>query len=318
MRYILLIVGVIIFSNCDSKRVTTTNEHFNFIITPDLSNRIEEIYKKPILDQDLIVGLYEKYHSNFYNIKNRVIGQKDVIQFRFTNSKIIGDFNIEKSKLKMDLSTYNPKQRIEYLVKGGNKKLIGYVSRETNRIYDLAKNSKTGADIYNFLKKEVTETNIKSIKESKRVNGKKIVEKYRNILILITDGYIEAGLYGEENCLGKKCYYLSKSKVDEFREVFKKDGSSDLREFFQRSGYGIIPIDNPALKNVEVFVSEIYDRTLNRKTGSQTVTPNDFEIIKLFWADWLEKSGIKHYKLLDTSDSQEEFLSELKSFILEE
>jgi len=317
MRYLLSILIFLLLVGCQPEQKTIINEQFNFIITPDLSNRIEDLYPKPISDVDLISGFYKNYYPEFYNINNRVIGQKDVIQFQFTNPKIIGDFGIKSTDLKMDLSKFNLKDRIEFLTKGGNLELLNTIDSEINRIYDLARSNTTGGDVYNYLKKEISPLNIRTKTESKKINGKQVVEIHRNIIILLTDGYVEAGLYGDKNCKGKKCYFLDKSKVDEFRNEFLKSGNSNLKDFFKQSGYGLIPVQNKALNHVEIFVSEIYDRSLNRKTGSQTITPNDFEIIKLFWSDWLEKSGVKKYKLIDTSNSEEEFLKELKGFIAE-
>ncbi|MDG4716535.1 hypothetical protein [Winogradskyella marincola] len=315
MKQYFLILISLLFINCSSEKKTIVNEHLNIIITPDLSNRIEDLYTKPILDTELITNIYKSYYPNLYKINNRVLGQKDVIQFRFTNPDIISKFHISIEKLKMDLSKMSPNTRINYLTKGGINQKVDTITKEVEDIYLKAKQHTTGGDIYNFLKKEISSAIIKKNTTIITTNGNKVKNLQRNIVVLLTDGYIEAGLYGKENCHSKKCYYLSKSKIDEFRSAFLKSGNPDLKSFFESSGYGIIPINNINLKNIELFVSEIYDRSLNRKTGSQTITPNDFEIIKLFWADWLEKSGIKHYKLLGTSNSKEEFMYELKTFI---
>jgi hypothetical protein len=40
----------------------------------------------------------------------------------------------------------------------------------------------------------------------------------------------------------------------------------------------------------------MYDRSLSQG-GNATVHPTDTEILKLFWSDWLEKSGVKRYEL---------------------
>ncbi|WP_179352193.1 hypothetical protein [Winogradskyella vidalii] len=315
MKNIVIILVALSFIHCGGKKKTTINEHINLIITPDLSNRIEDLYAKPVSDVALISNIYTNYYPGIYNINNRVIGQEDIIQFRFTNPSIINDFDINTENLRMDLSQMNASERISFLANGGNKHMLKTLNTEVKSLYTKAKNNTTGGDIYNYLKKEITTTSIKKTKAPEIIDNNEVITIQRNIIILLTDGYIEAGLYGNKNCRDKKCYYLSKTKVDEFRKAFKASGNTNLKDFFKTSGYGIIPIDNENLKNTEILVSELYDRSLNRTTGSQTVSPNDFEILTLFWEDWLKQSGVKHYKILDTANSKEEFLEELKMFI---
>ncbi len=50
---------------------------------------------------------------------------------------------------------------------------------------------------------------------------------------------------------------------------------------------------------------ELYDRSLSGG-GNATVHPTDKEIIHLFWSDWLEKSGVKKFKLVDVASSESE------------
>ena len=317
MRNLTIILALLLLVSCNSEKKTMINEHINLIITPDLSNRIEDLYSKPVTDIDLITSIYTNYYPDIYKIKNRVIGQEDVVQFRFTNPNIINNFNINTRHLKMDLSTMNPSERITFLANGGNKTMLDSLKSEVNHLYKKAKHNTTGGDIYNYLKKEITSTVIKKAKDTLIIDGTEVINLQRNIIVLFTDGYVEAGLYGKSNCSDKKCFYLSKSKVDQFRKDYLVSGDSDLEDFFKKSGYGIIPIKNNNLKNTEFFISEFYDRSLNKQTGSQTISPNDFEIMQLFWSDWLEQSGVKHFKILDTANSKEEFLEELKQFISE-
>jgi hypothetical protein len=317
MKKVIIILNILVFAACVSENKTIVNEQLNLIITPDLSNRIEDVYSKPVSDISLIKSIYNSYYPDLYRIKGRVIGQKDVIQVRFTNPTIINEFEIDLDNLKIDLRNMKPIERIDFLTKGKYRDMLKNINIEVNALYEKAKRNITGGDIFNYLKKELTSSLIKKPEVSKQVNGNTIINKQRNIIVLLTDGYIEAGLYGENNCVNKRCLYLSKLKVDQFRKEFLASGNSDLKDFFTKSGYGIVPIKNKNLESTEVFVAEMYDRSLHKKTGSQTVSPNDFEILTVFWSDWLEKSGVKHYKLLDTSNSKEEFLLELSEFIKE-
>jgi hypothetical protein len=67
----------------------------------------------------------------------------------------------------------------------------------------------------------------------------------------------------------------------------------------------IRPVHNEALKNLEVLVMELYDRSLS-KTGSATIQPTDMEIMKLFWTDWLRASKVKRFELHTIANSKAE------------
>jgi hypothetical protein len=317
IKFISFLVVFLLLISCAAEKVTVVNEHINLVITPDLSNRIEEKYSKPVSDIDLINSIYSNYYPDIYKIKNRVMGQKDRIQFRFTNPSIINEFKINLENLSMDLRGMTPKERINYLANGGNKNELSTLDSEIKNIYQNALSHTTGGDVYNYFKKEISSSVLEFTEKPKQIDEITLINKHRNIIVLLTDGYIEAGLYGKENCIGEKCYYLSKTRVDKFRKAFLASGNNNLKDFFMKSGYGIVPLENKNLEHIEVFVAEMYDRSLNKKTGSQTVSPNDSEIMTIFWSDWLVKSGVKHFKLLSIINSKEEFLTELKKFISE-
>jgi len=311
----IVIVSFLCLAACSKeKKLVQVKEHINLIITPDLSNRIESLYPKPVSDISLISSIYSSYYPKIYKIKNRVIGQKDRIHFKFTNPSIINEFKINMDTLMVDLSNMNLSNRIGFLTKGNFETQKQTIDTEVNKLYENALKNTTGGDVYNYFK---TQINSNTIKKYTKSSSKKITNIQRNIIVLFTDGYLEAGLYGNKNCSDKKCLFLSKSKVDQFRRDFIKSGNSNLSDFFYESGYGIIPVQNENLKDTEILVTEMYDRSLRKETGSQTVSPNDLEILKLFWSDWLKKSGVKHYKLLGVSNSKEEFIAELLSFIEE-
>jgi len=338
MKYIInLLIIVSFLSSCNSEsgeakneqgdNIASTemqsqvqeNEHLNIIITPDLSNRIEsKLYPKPVEDTTLINSIYSNYYPDLYRINNRAIGQKDKIQVVLTNPTIIRSFNIDLNKLTIDISELSLNDRIQYLTRGAFKSDVVKASEEIKRIYENAYVSTTGGDVYNYLGEQLTTTVVKRNPEPVTVDRTVVRNIYRNIVILFTDGYIEAGLYGNSNCSNNKCYYLSKHQIDKFRRDFIKSGSNNLESFFKESGYGIIPVENKVLDNVEIIVAEMYDRSLNKTTGSQTVSPNDFEIMKLFWSDWLTKSGVKHFKLLPVSTTKEAFIANVKEFIKEQ
>ena len=96
--------------------------------------------------------------------------------------------------------------------------------------------------------------------------------------------------------------------------IFGMDRKKQQMSFFKKEGYGIVPIENNALKEFEILVLEVNDRSLD-KSGNTTVKPTDFEVIKLFWEDWFLQSGIENYNIVPISTSREVVEQEILSFI---
>lgn len=302
-----------------SNKKKIVKENLNIIITPDLSSRVlSKVWPKPVHDVAMIRSVFNSYYPDLYGYDNRVNGQKDFLNLTFTNKKILTDYHFtEATKIdvykkeannRLYLKTFDettPEFELE------REKIINNLSE----VYQKAEIEPAGADIFSFLKTGITGV-IKQDVLGQKVQNYVIDTKYRNIVVLFTDGYVEAGLYGKENCIENKCYYLSYQNIHKFRKDFKKNAKGkDLKTFFDQNGYGIVPVENEQLKNVELYVCELYDRSLNKKTGSQTVIPNDMDIIKLFWTDWLTKSGVKKFQLKETAGTVEEFQTGLMSFI---
>lgn len=148
------------------------------------------------------------------------------------------------------------------------------------------------------------------------VNGKTVLRIYRNIIVLITDGYIETGL---QNCHGnnsasKKSYCLGQNEITDFRTAFNNSQSNDLREFLIQKGYGLHPIQNDVISNFEILAIEIYDRSMDMG-GSATVRPTDYQILSVFWEDWMKNSRVKKFIMYETANSVAEFERAFLSFL---
>ena len=174
-----------------------------------------------------------------------------------------------------------------------------------------------GADIPSFLE-NLNRSQIKSkgsLKNKKTQDGKILVQEYSNVIILITDGYIEADKYSR-NYSSQKIYpNLSEKRIESFRNDFnKKKNGRPLEQFFTEEGYGINPVQNELLKEVEILVLEIDDRSLN-ESGNSTKEISDYKIIKLFWEDWLTKSGVKRFELFTKASTKSEVQDHINKFL---
>ena len=72
-----------IFERGKSKSSNRITKHFNMLIVPDLSNRIEK--EKPVSDLDIIYEILDNISSVYIKTQNRSVGQHDRFQIGFTN-----------------------------------------------------------------------------------------------------------------------------------------------------------------------------------------------------------------------------------------
>ncbi|MEQ9303970.1 MAG: hypothetical protein RJQ14_08645 [Marinoscillum sp.] len=323
----LFIIITILLNACGSgketiiespKSDTTDIVHFNFIIGPDLSNRVDQsIYPKPVNDLDITKQLLSKLESILKYRRSE--GQRDVYNLSFINKGLINMYDVDMSKLTLNFGTFeNQKNRIDYIKDRSPAKLS--VDKKTfleeyQRIIQASIDQTHGADLWSYFNTGLNSLVVRKDEEIISYNGKYYRHKFRNILILLTDGYLEAELYGDEGCVSKKlCYYLSGQRVKSFRQAFKNSQTGDVKEFFDDEGYGIVPVNNPNLKDLEVLVMEMYDRSLS-SSGSARVHPTDEEVLKVFWSDWLDKSGVKRFELHKTVTTIEEAKTVIFDFV---
>lgn len=325
-KFLIFLIGILFF-NCSSdkgseqlKTTTYEIEHFNFIIAPDLSNRTNnDIRSKPIKDEIIISKILDNIYPKILGHK-RSENQKDIFRFSFINQGLINQYQINTSSLEIDFSKFTSQlDRINYIKDRSNNKLskdIKNFKSEFDKIYLEAKKNNFGADIWSYLN-YLDNSLINLTLDQTRTYDSTLIftNRYRNILILLTDGYIEAGLYGEEGCLTtNQCYYLSSKRIQSFRNDYLKSGYSDLKKFFIEKKYGIIPVNNSILNNLEILVLEINDRSLDI-AGNARIFPTDYDIIELFWSDWLTKSGVKNFKIKKIFSSETDAEKEIFSFV---
>lgn len=140
------------------------------------------------------------------------------------------------------------------------------------RIYDRSLESKRwiGADIWRFFKKDV--------KEHCMLDG------YRNIVVLLTDGYI----YHERSKLkdGNRYSYL-------LGPLFQEQGlrrTSQWREVIENNDFGLITPQS-GLEDLEVLILELCPENNH---------PQDEDILEYLLEKWLREMGVGSYKIHST------------------
>lgn len=283
--------------------------HYNVIIAPDLSNRL--LNPKPVSDGQIVNVLLKNVYPNILK-HGRTVNQYDIFSTSMISNKLISQYNVKTQDLQIDFSKFGIKQfnRIEYITGKNAANNLGRDKKkfldEFNRVSAAAAKSTSGADLWSYFNSGIRSTLLRDEGPTSSFNKTTYTSKYRNIMILLTDGYIEASMFGKKACTGgNQCYYLSGERIKSFRAAYKKSGMSDLKAFFEKNNYGIIPAQNQNLNNLEVLVLQLEDRSLD-KAGNATVYPTDMEIMKLFWTDWLKKSGVKRFELRPALASEAE------------
>jgi hypothetical protein len=308
MRQILTMLTFASVLGCQNSSKPEVIEivHYNIIVAPDLSSRVNHsLYPKPLKDGEIVASLLRLMPTIAKLLRSE--NQKDKIQVSLINKSLLNQYNIDASRLVVDLGVFGTRQkdRIEYLT--GNttgstydQDAAGFLSEYT-RLCEQAEQDHHGADIWTYMHSGLDKLVVNTASETTKFMSTTYVNKFRNILIILTDGYIESGVYKESGCPDSpnQCYYLSGSRIKEFRKAFLESKSGDLTEFFRKAQTCIIPVANPVMSHVEVLVLEMYDRSLT-EAGAASVYPTDMDIMKLFWTDWLNRSGVTHAELHST------------------
>lgn len=280
---------------------TINTIHYNLVIVPDLSNRLSRNTGLP--DVDIVRAILKNIYPKIANYR-RAMYQKDQYRVVLSSKRLGTIYHADFSRMYICLNAFaDQRKRIEYL-KNRSKEanLSGATAMfmtEFTRIETEARKKTDGADLWSFFYSGV-DANLSS--------------QYRNIIVLFTDGYIEAGISGARGCEEKQCRYLSQQLIKQFRKAYQKRGDKNesLEMFFARNRYGIIPVDNPYLKSFDVLLMQADDRSLS-PTGNATVFPTDYDIMQLFWSDWMKKSGVQHFEMhpiaRDTHEAEQIILS---------
>ena len=283
--------------------------HYNLFFAPDLSNRLNNnLYRKAVNDADIVESILNRIWNEIGRMK-RDGGQKDHYGVDFINKGLIGMYDINTDLMTINLQRFDRQiDRINYVMARHNvsKTLAGDIKKmvaEYRRFNTKAAASPNGADIWTYFQSGLDARIIlPDIQEGR------VTHKFRNVMVLMTDGYIEAGIFN-------KGFDLSDTKVTNFRKAFLAARESNLETFLLKNPkFKIKPVKNAFLKNLEVIVIEMYDRSLS-KTGAATKHPTDMEVLKLIWSDWLRNSGVKRFELKSIVTSKEEAVKYVMDFI---
>lgn len=292
----------------ETELVNITN--FNVIIAPDLSNRINPvIHPKPVHDTIIINSIYDDI-PKFIKSGGRTTQQKDVFTLDFINTGILNDLNFNQNSVKIDFGQFEKRQtdRSDY-IRSKLKNDIIIAKKNVKAIYENSVKNPHGSDIYNYLN-----STINNILVSEEVSIHKVSEyieaevSTKNILILITDGYIENSTTGSG-------YQFTESTIQKIRKDFINKKQKDLNAFIaENSQFQINPLTNKSLSECKIIVVEMIDRSLD-SNGVAKQYPTDFDIMRSVWEQWFEQSNISDFQFVKAQNTPEQVLSQITKFI---
>jgi hypothetical protein len=263
---------------------SSVSKNYNISILIDLSDRIS-IKKNPnptmeIFERDLgyIKSVSEAFTQHLKSKRMRQINDK--MQLFFNPEPENSEINSISKELRISVDKNN-----------ASKKLLNSINDtyavKTSKIYESAiKDDKyIGSDIWNFF--------------DSKVPDQCIDKGYRNILVILTDGYIFYD--GTQIKNGNLSSYLTPLLI-------KQNGlnTNDWQKKFDTENFGFITIDKD-LSNLEVLVLGINPNKNN---------PFEEKVIKAYWNKWLSEMKIKHFEIKN-ADLPSNMDKIIKDFILE-
>jgi hypothetical protein len=245
-----------------------TAENYNISILIDLSDRIS-LKKNPnptmeYFQRDL--GYIKSVSETFtHHLKEKRVRQiDDKMQLFFNPEPLDPKINSISKNLKISIDKNNASK--DFL-----NSINSNYAAQTSIIYNSAikDDNYIGSDIWSFFDNKVKDQCIE--------NG------YRNILVVLTDGYLfyDGTLIREKN---RTSYITS--------EFIRKNGlnTNDWEKKIKDQDFGFIKINND-LSNLEVLVLGINPTKNN---------PYEEKVIKAYWTKWFSEMNIKHFEIKNT------------------
>ena len=265
---------LILFFSCKEetktiKKETSTkssvSENYNISILVDLSDRIS-LKKNP----NPTMEIYERDLGYIKSISEAFTEHLKSKRLRQIDDKMQLFFNPEPEN--PEINSISKELRITVNKDNASKKFLNSINdtyaSKTKTIYDSAiKDDKyIGSDIWNFF--------------DSKVKDQCIDKNFRNILIILTDGY----MFYEGTIIkdGNLSSYLTP-------QLIKQNGlnTNDWEKKIDKENFGFIKIDTD-LSDLEVLVLGINPSRNN---------PFEEKVIKAYWTKWLSEMKIKHFEI---------------------
>lgn len=243
----------------------TKNLKLNISLLLDLSDRIDTIkYPNPSMEYYMRdVGYIETISSTFVNHlkRKKVRTIDDRIALFFEPEPRDQKINTISKNLKFHLTRNNA--TIPYL-----DSISAVYSNQPQHIYELALADKkfVGSDTWSFFRNKVKDYTIE--------------EGYKNILVILTDGY----MFHIDN-KRKEGNFTTYVTPEEIRKL--KLNGPDWENRMKENKIGFLPATNE-LEDINVLV-------LGINPDSKNVYEED--VLKKYWSTWFEEMGVNYFEI---------------------
>lgn len=240
-----------------------TSNNLNISLLLDLSDRIDPNKYPNLYQRDLqYIKFVQKAFTNHIKGK-KIIQLNDQMQVFFDPAPQNPTINALSQQLKVNFNKQSSKNEINNVEKT--------FSEIPAKIYQSAIKDKTfiGSDIWRFFKNNVKDYCVK--------------DNHRNILVIITDGYMyhQNSKFTEKN----KSSYITPSFIQA-----KKLTNSNYKYLIEKNRLGFIPAtDN--LQDLEIIVLGINPSKKN---------PYENDVINQYWSDWFKTMSVRKFYLKNT------------------
>lgn len=250
--------------------------NLNIIIVPDLSGRINDTLNNPSQienDKKLLNYIYERFSSE--SIRKHPTNAKDHLIVDVTgHNQANGNFRVLADSLNYDLSIVTKQSTRLYFETHKAK-----FSENINKLYTLARIRPQGADYWDYFNNDLN----KNLKRST------LLENYRNVIVIISDGYLEAQ---NKNETGVAFYTGGYSQR---MQVFNKLRSGESMEQALSGSVSPIMDCQSHFKNLEVLLLEVNPRHVKSKQEPvDKGTPQDARILRSIWTNWFKRLEVKN------------------------
>lgn len=241
-------------------KAQSVQQNLNISFLLDLSDRIDPKKNPGIYQRDLqYIKSVQKAFTNHVKGKKMLL-LKDQMQVFFNPLPNIPNIDQLSNQLKVSFSPQSSKKdflNIEKVYTDNPTKIYQRAIKDRNYV---------GSDIWRFFKNNVREYCIKP--------------QHRNILVILTDGYMYYKDSKIENA-GKSSYI-----TPQFLNL-KKLTTASYQSIMKQKNLGFIAFPHN-LKDLEIVVLGINPSAKN---------PYEEDVIKQYWADWFKTMKVKKFEL---------------------
>lgn len=271
--FLCAILGVLLGSGCGEakKKTTKKNQALNITVLLDLSDRVNpkkypnkpEHFERDVAIVKYITTLFKRSIS-----AKGAFAAKGKMKVVFSPRPDDDEINRIAQELSADFSGKKPAEKKQIY-----DRISSGFERNLQKIYSktIKTNHYPGSDVWRFFKNDVGDYAVLDD------------ENYRNVLVILTDGYLYHDL--SRGTKGNRSMSLSPQQL-------KRRGlrSKNWMEKFEKKDYGYITPETD-LSNLDILVLEI-NPSNNHK--------NDEDVIKAYLKKWFTEMKVRYFKFYNT------------------